>query len=303
MWQTAAVVVLLALGSAAINPPTISDSFSAVVQATEFPGISTDTVMLWSDASTQSLLSETNETVDGQLVPTFDLHLYPTKENFVYTTAVSPPQCSSKHVNGSFPSFFQWVNNGLTKFEGQTILNGQLVDLWVLNVNNGDLVLSLWVMPGTSTPAQLSVWIEGRVHNRTLVLAFSEWQPNTPPPAVFAVPQFCPIPPETNTDREDDARDDGPSNSALSQSLAMRSIGRAIDAISATVIGTEGPGVDWQCDACEVAVEAVIFAGCTGGSAACGPFEPACDILCEGGCMAAGCSEWACTQAGFCSSV
>ncbi len=36
-----------------------------------------------------------------------------------------------------------------------------------------------------------------------------------------------------------------------------------------------------ECGACKIAVESLISAGCGAGSGACGPFEPACELICE----------------------
>lgn len=38
-----------------------------------------------------------------------------------------------------------------------------------------------------------------------------------------------------------------------------------------------------ECGACKIAVESLISAGCGAGSGACGPFEPACELICEVG--------------------
>ncbi len=36
-----------------------------------------------------------------------------------------------------------------------------------------------------------------------------------------------------------------------------------------------------ECGACKIAAESLISVGCGAGSGACGPFEPACELICE----------------------
>jgi len=59
-------------------------------------------------------------------------------------------------------------------------------------------------------------------------------------------------------------------------------------------------GFPGECGACKIAVEAITEVGCGSISSVCGPFEPACELVCEGACEVKDCPTWACTKIHAC---
>jgi len=55
-----------------------------------------------------------------------------------------------------------------------------------------------------------------------------------------------------------------------------------------------------ECGACKIAVETITEVGCGSISSVCGPFEPACELICEGACEVKDCATWACTKIHAC---
>jgi len=131
--------------------------------------------------------------------------------------------------------------------------------------------------PVLHVPVKLNIWIAGANNDSTVLdLVFSEWWSQDPYGPEFTVPAICPANPVSK-------------KPVMKNTMATR--------ILSTVSQV---GIHWKCDACKIAVETLISAGCDAGSAICGPFVAACDLICDSGCEAAGCSDWACTKIGAC---
>jgi len=282
MVATATMLVCISATHVTFTPPIISDDFSAQISVTEFPGPETDSIFMWSDSHSNKFLSLTNETVGDSnfTVPVFDLHIYQTSENYVYSSVLSQCQVNTE-VNGSFPSLFKWLS--MATFEGQTMVYDQLVDVWVLNLNGGDMVLSLYAVG--SIPVRLSQFVAGggMGDNLTLIMDFNEFNPTAPNSAVFNIPAYC-----SATDQLTHAfgvTADG-ARTPLQHRVRSALMGQAF--------------IHWECDICKAAAETIISLGCGAGSAVCGPFAEVCEAMCEGGCTAAGCSDWACKKFHFC---
>jgi hypothetical protein len=57
-----------------------------------------------------------------------------------------------------------------------------------------------------------------------------------------------------------------------------------------------------ECGGCKIAVETILQVGCGAISSVCGPFEPACELVCDGSCHVADCSTWSCCKIHACKS-
>jgi len=272
------VAMLCSIVAAAVHPPpVIPDDFTAHITVQEFTGpkkASAASMVMFSDSQNKRVLSVTNEMVGDSGLTAFvhDLHLYQTAENYVYSSALS--QCTSKtEAKAAFPVLFNWLTRAT--FGGQTTVANRLVNVWVLNDKKKDVVLSLYA--AGNTPVRLTQFVGAA--NTTVVLDFDAFVEAVPDSNIFAVPEFCPKPQATIF-------------------AAVRT--RTAHLVHAAMIGDGPLGIHWKCDICKIAAEAIISAGCGAGSAVCGPFAEVCEAMCEDGCTAAGCGDWACKKFGFC---
>jgi len=277
-----AVVVLLSVSAAAAasnTPPIISDDFTAKISVVEFLGSNrspqTNSIMMFSDSQNNRFLSVSDEAVSGSnsAVPVYDLHLYQTGANHVYSSARS--KCNSNtEVNATFPAMFKWLRDAT--FEGQTMVHSQLVDVWVLNLNDGEMVLSLFA--AGNIPVRVSQFVNAADgHSTTVILEFNEFVAAVPDSSTFAVPAYCSVP-------------KAPLFSGARTRIAYR--------VHAAMEGNVG--IHWECDICKIAAETIISMGCGAGSAVCGPFAEVCEEMCEEGCMVASCTDRVCKKFGFC---
>jgi hypothetical protein len=273
-----AVAIAAAAVAAPKQPPSISEDYTAVVVASEYPVGGRETVNIWSDSVEGRYLTASNETVGPFRLPVFQLHIDGDDADATYEYAPALSQCTAVAVNGSLPSLFGWLP--AASFEGQTIVNERLTDIWLLNLKGGAFVLTLYVdSAATGVPVRFTQWQSSSKSNSTLIFDFVEFDASRPDAARFDVPVYCPQPAASSK------------RSATRSTLVNKFHNGLAQAQSL---------IHWKCDACKAACEVVISVACSGGASLCGPFEPACEALCEDGCYAADCSEWACKKVGFC---
>jgi len=281
----AVMALVVCVNAGAFTPPAISNNFIADITVTEWPGPEVDEIVVWSDAVNQRFLSLTNETVDGLTLPVYDLDFYnrPAGQPNEYVYAVPLSQCTvSNTQNTQFPSLFSWVSE--STYEGQTMVYDQLVDVWTLNRNNGQFIMSLYTTGSGAdvVPVRLSEFIyDQNSTSLTLVLDFNSFSAVQPSAEVFTVPSYC-----------------GKQLTAAAD--AVLPLVRSTAATKAIAVMSGNLGIHWECDLCKAAAETLISVGCGGGSALCGPFAEVCEAMCEDGCMVASCSDWACKKFGFC---
>jgi len=269
----AATAVLCAGLASAQTTPSPSENFVSNVTYSFMAGgkLSVSKGYMWYDLATNTKRSDHQDSG----VPFTMLELYKKNQiDWIWHTSPAP-ECSVEQVFGPV-SVDMWDWLPMAQYAGEDTIDDVATYVW--QYNDSWVPQTLWVSQSDSNlPVRLLVGGLGGDYNQ---YDFTDFTDATPDPDVFNIPSFCQQPLS------------GPARAPV----PMPRKGGSSNGKGIVQSGSKG----WECTACEAAVETVIFAACTLGSGACGAFEPACDIVCESACFAAGCAEQACTSCSFC---